>query len=345
MDASDASIKRQLLGIQDALLNAYDQGPEEILVFMKTWTDLKDRLIAAASAKLLSPETLQLAADVAKPVARIATSLHALDKARMKTSADLVRDSTEQVSSLEDDEDSGESSCSDSASIPDAEELPSAEDEDDEPCYVVLRDWFFAHIGHPFAADDNEYSDMLKIAKINRAQFLEWLEFVRNKSGWSRLFHIHARSNPHYMENLCQQVFDELDKGVSRVSSAVPPAIYDDFRQLRIDVERIYPFNFSDWWDPINRVFEEAGLGPWNDLPMVEEWFSDDEYLSDEIYDGSDSEDEEFYSQDRNLPFISRNDQPAALIPHTMSESSEVRNLKRKAIEMSYPEDYDFRFS
>ncbi|CAG8769020.1 14633_t:CDS:2, partial [Acaulospora colombiana] len=63
MDASDASIKRQLLEIQDALLDAYGKGPEELLVFLKTWTDLKDRLIAAASAKLLSTETLQLAAD------------------------------------------------------------------------------------------------------------------------------------------------------------------------------------------------------------------------------------------------------------------------------------------
>jgi Mating-type protein beta 1 len=77
--SEDGSIKRQLLTIQDDLIDAYENGPEELDSFLKSWNALKDRLLTGASTNSLSMETLQLSRGVADKIAAIATALLSLN--------------------------------------------------------------------------------------------------------------------------------------------------------------------------------------------------------------------------------------------------------------------------
>lgn len=332
MDASDASIRSQLLSVQSDLLDAYDRGHDELVAFMHKWATLKDQLIAAASAHLLSRETLQLAADVAKPVAAIASSLLALQNASATLASQLTQDTKKEVlNTLTAETDAGDS---DSDGPPGSDS--GFDDEDDEdpdaPKYEILRDWFYANIRHPFASREKDHGDLLTSANITYDQFLTWLDFVRDKSGWSHIFSLHARTSPRRMEKLCSQVFDELDHGVPRLNSALPLTVRDDFRKLRMDIERVYHFDLSDWWEPVTDLFEEAGLSLWNESLDIEQWLSDECLSENESIATTDSDEDSLII-----------DQPQALesgVRLRLSTPSTIRRLqlagsKRKAEELA----------
>ncbi|KAG8819743.1 hypothetical protein FRC19_009573 [Serendipita sp. 401] len=344
MDATDASITKRLQAVQNELVTAYEKGHDELVSFMKSWAQLKDSIIAAASTHSLSKETLQLAANVAKPVAAIASSLLAIEVARAKMVNELQEEAKDLVSSQHCEEDLvDESYDSDTQSLPGSYFSENDDDwEDPEaPDYNILRDWFFAHIGSPFLSPQEDYADLLQNAKVDRIQFHHWLEYVRQTSGWGRIFVNHAHSTPQKMEDLCSQLFDEFERGVPRTKSAYPLAVRNEVKRFRTDFEKIYDFNLSDWWGPVHEMLDVAGYSIWDSNAEAEEWDSD-EYLSDEECSVQSSDSEHDHSLDE-VP----SDIPAWRFrdPTHAGPASTSIGIKRKMMESSHHQQSTFNHS
>lgn len=276
--ASDADVREQLLQLDFLLVEAYGDGPRQLELFAQRWSSLAATISAGVHAKTLSDNTLSLARTVTQKIAKVASAFARLEQTANDTSlpqslpiADAIK---EQEASIK-DEVTSESDL-DELDEEDAEE-DDGDDDPNLPNMEALRDWILANMGYPFIPDNWDCSQLAQSTNMSRPQLQQWVDFIRQRSGWHTYYSLHANSKKDKMCKFWSIFSGEIQRGVPPSLSELPLRVRRDFTKIRNLVIRIFESGMSPWWENATKLFLNAWTTPRDVAIQVEEWSSDED--------------------------------------------------------------------
>jgi len=214
----------------------FEQDPVTFLPHLQA---LQNRVRDLAPS--LSPDTLQLAHDVAHTLAMTATVLKNVTEYSQQCTNNIRN---EQFMYMEN-------------------EGALSEDEDEpETNWEALRDWFLAHLAQPFPTP-SQCRRLVKECHIDSDELNGWLERMRELTHWNDLFSSWARSDQHTMKALMKLVQKEIDLGIPEHRCRTSSIQRVEVERLRQAIHKVYKPGPSEWWtqfDTLSYSDEEDGF-------------------------------------------------------------------------------------
>ena len=240
-----------------ALLDTYFK--QDPVTFLPHWQALQNRVRDLAPS--LSHDTLQLAHDVTYALARTATTFINVTEHGQQCISNMR---IEEV--LEHEFDFGMEYME--------YEGEFSEDEDEpDTNWETLRDWFLAHLAHPFPTP-SQSRRLVKECYIDSEELDSWLGRMRELTHWDDLFSSWAQSDQQVMKELVKLAQKETDLGIPEHRCRTSPIQRVELERLRAIVQKVYKPGPSEWWAQldalINASDEECDC-------QGEDNFSDDE--------------------------------------------------------------------
>lgn len=341
------AIRDALLGAQEKLAIAYQQGPAALELFHADFEILKSRIISAAQAGLLSRDTLQIAANVVRGIPIIVQSFIRLEQQAAEGLGKLHTNTREQVLLCLDDprrasssraggfhdpsQEESDETDADSEDDLDPESYAEFSDDDDEelhePRWTILRDWFLNNLGHPFAVAESEHEDLLKTANISYPSFVHWLEQMRRHIRWDRLLSVHGKGSPRELASLVSVVLhDNHNTPIAKVEPETCAALLEAKRVVTESCDEMP----SKWWEESIQLVELMKEFHLLGAEEVVQWESAEEVVSE---DGSEQSEDEI---DTAVSSIGTRFSSEATLVYEPPPTSGGR--KRKAAEMTLQE-------
>ena len=300
----EGAIREALLTSQEKLIAAYEAGPAALDLYFLDFEALKKQILDASRLGHLSSDTLQLAAKVVGGVHTIAQSFIALDNAAAdaleKTEGNLQNllfSCGDDEDELEEDESHYDPSTDSDASGEEADEsdkedggddsdadyrLPSSgsdeesdlEEEPDAPKWDLLRDWLLDNMAYPFAHNEADHTDVLRLAKISYPAFLHWLKQMRENMQWDEFLQTHAKGDPRQFRHILSAIRGDF--------SCVSPATLAAVSQMRTVITDTYDDTIPQWWGDVVELVEGMEKMFWEGAAEIVRLESDETLTTDE---------------------------------------------------------------
>lgn len=273
--AVDLALRSELELIEQRFFAACTEDEASLHQFMADWISLTDRIRDAVSKDLLSLETVQLAQNIASPIAEIASSLIVQETEAQNALPIIVTQTRTSLQNI---------NPVDYVDDDDEEEADAAKDAVN---WEGLRDWFLARLAYPIPTTA-ERTQLLRRYNISLHDFNLWLNRLKRSCGWSDAFQECARGNRVNMEQVVRHAIRELDHDLPKDQCRIPRRIRDIVARMRTVVREEYKDGPSGWWSTLDERFSSASSRSYD-------WEFSGDAGGDEFgfYYGEDGEDEE----------------------------------------------------
>ena len=250
MEELDERLQRDLYDAHSNFLAACDKTPAELQAFLELWTVLTERLRSAIAANAVSDETLTIAQKVTVPISKIAASLLRLNEEAQRGAESLTSASKAIIAEGMDyrDSDDEDNDYSDNE-----DELPDAN-------WESLRDWFLAHLAHPYPTP-SQCRRLVKESHIDGEELDSWFERMRELTHWDELFSTWAQGDLNLMKQLVKLAQKEVDLEIPDHRCRTTAIQRSELEQLKRLINEVYKPGPSEWWADIEALLDESDGG------------------------------------------------------------------------------------
>ena len=218
-------------------------GKQDLVDFLPRWQALQNRIRDLAPS--LSPDTLQLAHDVAYALAKTATEFINITERSQQCINDMRNEIMETF----------EREFDFKMEYMEYEEVLSEEEDEPDTNWEALRDWFLAHLAHPFPTP-SQCRRLVKECHIDSEELNGWLERMRELTHWNDLFSSWAQSDQHVMKELMKLAQKEIDLGIPEHRCRTSSIQRMEVERLQQVVHKVYKHGPSEWCAQLDALFD-----------------------------------------------------------------------------------------
>ena len=225
-----------------AVLDIYFE--QDAVTFLPYWQALQNRVRDLAPS--LSHDTLQLAHWVAYVLAKTETThINVTEHSQQCTNNINIKNEIEENLKME---------------YMKYEEALSEDEDEPDTNWEALRDWFLAHLSHPFPTP-SQSRRLVKEYHIDSEELNSWLERMRELTHWNDLFSSWAQNDQHVMKELMKLVQKEIDLGIPEHRCRTSSIHRVELERLRQVVHKVYKPGPSEWWAQLDALFDSDEEG------------------------------------------------------------------------------------